>query len=88
MHFVWSIITLFWVKLLSLEHHDAMKCDLKSTASYEHQPGPKYGGMFKDSRYLRLLNIDDNLNTNNVFDCHCITKTKVSKRRRALKLDT
>ena len=81
-------MTLFWVKILSLEHHDAMRCDLKSIASYEHQPGLKSGGMFRNSRYSRLLNIDYNLNANNVFDCHCITKSKVSKRRRFIKLDT
>ena len=78
MRFVLSIITLFWAKILSLEQHDAMKCDLRSIASYEHLPGPKSGGMSRNSRYSRMLNIDDNLNTNNVFDCHCITKAKVS----------
>ena len=88
MHFVWSIMTLFWVKILSLEHHDAMKCDLKTTASYEHQPGIKSSGIFRNSRYSRMLNKDNNLNNNNVLDCHCITKTKVSKRRRILNLDT
>ena len=80
-------MTLFWVKILSLEHHDAIKCDLKSIASYELIPGPKSGGIFRNSRYSRMLNIDDNLNDDNVFDCHCITSTKVSKRRRLLKFD-
>ena len=67
----WNIIVVLWVELISLERHDAMECVYRDDVSRDHMQENRFGNAIRN--YASVL---DSLN---VFDCHCVTKTKVTQ---------
>ena len=59
------------VEIISLEQHDAMKCVYKDNVSRDHIQENRFGNAVRS--YASALD------TLNIFDCHCITKTKVTQ---------
>ena len=71
MRMFWKLISLLWIKILSLERHEAMNCVLRDKVSQDHIQEKTYGDAIR--KYIR---VNDTLN---IADCHCVTKTKVTR---------
>ena len=75
MQLFWNIIGLLWLKILSLETHDAMKCVYRKINFYNlHESS--YEDQGKIYKYFTQSE-EETLGTRNVLDCQCTAKSKV-----------
>ena len=75
MRLSWNIMSLFWLKILSLETHDAMKCVYKKT-NFHNLHNNSEEDLGKRCKYSTQRE-DELPDTRYVLDCQCSAKSKV-----------